>query len=257
MKQEVYLIEGMHCAACSSAIERVTRKLPGVARSDVNLTTGKMTIEYDDGQVTPEQIMAKVDKAGFSASPFAEEKQPAEVGAGENDEQKMFQKERNSIIAALALSAVLLYVSMGAMMFGAPLPDIFSMESHVVNFAAVQMLLSIVIIFIGRRFYVSGFKALWHLNPNMDSLVAIGSSAAFIYSLAVFFLLGDHPHLIHGIYFESSAIVVTLVSLGKHMEAGSKRKTTGAIKKLMELAPDTAVLIQPDGSQREVPTKTL
>ncbi len=257
MKQEVYLIEGMHCAACSSAIERVTRKLPGVARSDVNLTTGKMTIEYDDGQVTPEQIMAKVDKAGFSASPFAEEKQLAEEGAGENDEQKMFQKERNSIIAALALSAVLLYVSMGAMMFGAPLPDILSMESHVVNFAAVQMLLSIVIIFIGRRFYVSGFKALWHLNPNMDSLVAIGSSAAFIYSLAVFFLLGDHPHLIHGIYFESSAIVVTLVSLGKHMEAGSKRKTTGAIKKLMELAPDTAVLIQPDGSQREVPTKTL
>jgi len=257
MKQEVYLIEGMHCAACSSAVERVTRKLPGVARSDVNLTTNKMTIEYDDGEVTPEQIIAKVEKAGFHASPFIEDKQQTKVKAEENDEQKEFRRERSSIIAALILSGVLLYVSMGAMMFGAPLPRLLSMDSHTVNYAAVQMLLTVVIIFIGRRYYISGFKALRHLNPNMDSLVAVGSTAAFVYSLGIFFLLSDQPQLVHGLYFEASAIVVTLVSLGKHMEAGSKQKTTGAIKKLMELAPDTAIVLRPDGTQREVPTKTL
>jgi len=257
MKEEVYLIEGMHCAACSSAVERVTRKLPGVARSDVNLTTNKMTIEYDEGAVTPAQIVEKVEKAGFNALPFTEEKQPAKAKAERSDEEKAFRSERNGIVTALVLSAVLLYISMGTMLFGAPLPGFLSMEIHAQNYAAAQMLLAIVIIFIGRRYYVSGFKALRHLNPNMDSLVAMGSSAAFIYSLVVFFLLSDKPELVHGLYFESSAIVVTLVSLGKHMEDGSKQKTTGAIKKLMELAPDTAVLLQPDGTQREVPTKTL
>jgi len=257
MKQEVYLIEGMHCAACSAAVERVTRKLPGIARSDVNLTTNKMTVEYDEGTVTPEQIMEKVEKAGFHASPFLEEKRQAKAKPRENDEQKAFRQERNSIIVALILSGILLYVSMGAMMFGAPLPELLDMGSHVVNYAAVQMLLAIAIIMIGRRYYISGFKALRHLNPNMDSLVALGSSAAFLYSLVVFFLLSDHPDLVHGLYFESSAIVVTLVSLGKHMEAGSKRKTTGAIRKLIELTPDTAVILLPDGMQREVPVKAL
>ncbi|NCC66632.1 MAG: copper-translocating P-type ATPase [Clostridia bacterium] len=257
MKQEVYLIDGMHCAACSSAVERVTRKLPGVVRSDVNLTTNKMSIEYDEGMVTPEQIVGKVEKAGFHASQFIEEKQRNKVKTREPDEQKAFRAERNSIIAALILSAVLLYLSMGGMMFKAPLPSLLSMQTHPVNYAAVQMILSIIIIFIGRRFYVSGFKALRHFNPNMDSLVAVGSSAAFLYSLAVFFLLSDKPELVHGLYFESSAIVVTLVSLGKHMESGSKRKTTGAIRKLMELAPDTAIILQPDGTQREIPTEAL
>ncbi len=257
MKQEVFLIEGMHCAACSSAVERVTRKLPGVVRSDVNLTTNKMDIEYDETKVTPEQIMGKVEKAGFHALPFTEERQQTKVKAEENDEQKAFRRERNSIIAALILSGVLLYTSMGVMTFGAPLPGLLSMDSHVVNYAAVQMLLAVIIIFIGRRYYISGFKALRHLNPNMDSLVAVGSTAAFVYSLAIFFLLSDQPQLVHGLYFESSAIVVTLVSLGKHMEAESKQKTTGAIKKLMELAPDTAIILQPDGTQREVPAKTL
>jgi Cu+-exporting ATPase len=257
MKQEVYLIDGMHCAACSSAVERVTRKLPGVIRSDVNLTTNKMSIEYDEGMVTPEQIVGKVEKAGFHASQFIEEKQRNKVKTREPDEQKAFRAERNSIIAALILSAVLLYLSMGGMMFKAPLPSLLSMQTHPVNYAAVQMILSIIIIFIGRRFYVSGFKALRHFNPNMDSLVAVGSSAAFLYSFAVFFLLSDKPELVHGLYFESSAIVVTLVSLGKHMESGSKRKTTGAIRRLMELAPDTAILLRPDGTQLEVFTETL
>lgn len=260
MKQEVYLIEGMHCAACSAAVERVTRKLPGVARSDVNLTTNKMTIEYDETEVSPNDIMERVEKAGFRALPFVEEDRedrPKEAMAAAETEEEAYRKERTGIMTALILSLLLLYVSMGAMMFNAPLPALISMKNYPVNFAVVQMLLTMVIIFIERRFYISGFKALRYLNPNMDSLVAIGSSAAFLYSLAILFLLTDHPDLVHGLYFESAAIVVALVSLGKHMEEGSNRKTTGAIRKLMELAPDTAILVRPDGTQREVPTDTL
>lgn len=258
MKQEVYTIEGMHCAACSASVERVTRKLPGVERSDVNLTTGKMTIEYDDAKVNPEQIMGKVEKAGFKAVPDAREKKArVKEKQAEDEAETAFRRERSGIITALVLSAVLLYVSMGTMV-GAPLPALFSAATHPVNFAVVQLLLTVAILFIGRRYYIGGFKSLFHLNPNMDSLVAIGSAAAFLYSLVTLFLLSDKPELVHhGLYFESAAIVVTLVSLGKHMEEGSKHKTTGAIRKLMALAPDTAVLLGPDGAQREVPTETL
>jgi len=256
MRHEIYLIEGMHCAACSSSIERVTRKMNGVIRSDVNLTTNKMDIEYDEKKVTPEMIMAKVEKAGFQASPMTEKgkQRPRDQ---KDDEQSVFRHERNSIALALVLSAVLLYISMGVMLFNAPLPDIISMKTHTVNYAVTQMLLALIIVFIGRRFFISGFKAIFHLNPNMDSLVAIGSSAAFIYSFSILLLLTDHPELVHQLFFEASAIVVTLVSLGKYMETGSKRKTTGAIRKLIELTPDSAILIEADGTQHEVATETL
>ncbi len=258
MKTETYLIEGMHCAACSAAVERVTRRIDGVARSDVNLTMNRMTIEYDEGKVTPQQIVAKIEKAGYGARPLdAKKEEKKDLDAEEKAQEAAFRRERNSIIAALALSAVLLYISMGSM-FGAPLPDIIDMHTHAVNFALVQLLLATGIMYIGRRFYVSGFKSLRHLSPNMDSLVAIGSTAAYIYSLAVLFLLSDHPSLVHdGLYFESAAVVVTLVSLGKHMESASKHKTTGAIRRLMALTPDTAVLRGENGSLTEVPTEIL
>ena len=258
MKTETYLIEGMHCAACSAAVERVTRRIDGVARSDVNLTMNRMTIEYDEGKVTPQQIVAKIEKAGYGARPLdAKKEEKKDLDAEEKAQEAAFRRERNSIIAALVLAAVLLYISMGSM-FGAPLPDIIDMHTHAVNFALVQLLLSTVIMYIGRRFYVSGFKSLRHLSPNMDSLVAIGSTAAYIYSLAVLFLLSDHPSLVHdGLYFESAAVVVTLVSLGKHMESASKHKTTGAIRRLMALTPDTALLRGENGSLTEVPTDIL
>ena len=258
MKTETYLIEGMHCAACSAAVERVTRRMEGVARSDVNLTMNRMTIEYDEGKVTPQQIVAKIEKAGYGARPLdAKKEEKKDLDAEEKAQEAAFRRERNSIIAALALSAVMLYISMGSM-FGAPLPGIIDMHTHAVNFALVQLLLATGIMYIGRRFYVSGFKSLRHLSPNMDSLVAIGSTAAYIYSLAVLFLLSDHPSLVHdGLYFESAAVVVTLVSLGKHMESASKHKTTGAIRRLMALTPDTALLRGENGSLTEVPTDIL
>ena len=258
MKTETYLIEGMHCAACSAAVERVTRRMEGVARSDVNLTMNRMTIEYDESKVTPQLIISKIEKAGYGARPLdAKKEEKKDLDAEEKAQEAAFRRERNSIIAALALSAVLLYISMGSM-FGAPLPSIIDMHTHAVNFALVQLLLATGIMYIGRRFYVSGFKSLRHLSPNMDSLVAIGSTAAYIYSLAVLFLLSDHPSLVHdGLYFESAAVVVTLVSLGKHMESASKHKTTGAIRRLMALTPDTAVLRGENGSLTEVPTDIL
>ncbi|HIV21073.1 MAG TPA: copper-translocating P-type ATPase [Candidatus Scatomorpha stercorigallinarum] len=258
MKTETYLIEGMHCAACSAAVERVTRRIDGVARSDVNLTMNRMTIEYDESKVTPQLIISKIEKAGYGARQLeAKKEEKKDLDAEEKAQEAAFRRERNGIIAALVLAAVLLYISMGSM-FGAPLPDIIDMHTHAVNFALVQLLLSTVIMYIGRRFYVSGFKALRHLNPNMDSLVAIGSTAAYIYSLVVLFLLSDHPSLVHdGLYFESAAVVVTLVSLGKHMESASKHKTTGAIRRLMALTPDTAVLRGENGSLTEVPTEIL
>ena len=258
MKTETYLIEGMHCAACSAAVERVTRRIDGVARSDVNLTMNRMTIEYDESKVTPQLIISKIEKAGYGARQLeAKKEEKKDLDAEEKAQEAAFRRERNGIIAALVLAAVLLYISMGSM-FGAPLPDIIDMHTHAVNFALVQLLLSTVIMYIGRRFYVSGFKALRHLNPNMDSLVAIGSTAAYIYSLVVLFLLSDNPSLVHdGLYFESAAVVVTLVSLGKHMESASKHKTTGAIRRLMALTPDTAVLRGENGSLTEVPTGIL
>ena len=258
MKTETYLIEGMHCAACSAAVERVTRRIDGVARSDVNLTMNRMTIEYDESKVTPQLIISKIEKAGYGARQLeAKKEEKKDLDAEEKAQEAAFRRERNGIIAALVLAAVLLYISMGSM-FGAPLPGIIDMHTHAVNFALVQLLLSTVIMYIGRRFYVSGFKALRHLNPNMDSLVAIGSTAAYIYSLVVLFLLSDHPSLVHdGLYFESAAVVVTLVSLGKHMESASKHKTTGAIRRLMALTPDTALLRGENGSLTEVPTEIL
>ena len=255
MKEETYDIGGMHCAACSSSIERVTRKLEGVERSDVNLPMNRMTIVYDEGLVKPEQIVSKIEKAGFTATP--RNKEIASAQKSDSGGQKELIEERRGLITAAALSVLLLYISMGTMLFkGLPLPDIIGMESHPVNFALSELLLTIPILYIGKRFFISGFNSLLHWNPNMDTLVAVSCSASFLYSLINIFLLTDSPHVIHSLYFESAAIVITLVLLGKHLEASSKEKTKGAITKLMELTPETAILILED-KQWEVPTDTL
>ncbi|NCB73508.1 MAG: cadmium-translocating P-type ATPase [Clostridia bacterium] len=256
MKEEVYDIGGMHCAACSSAVERVTRKLEGVQSSDVNLPMNRMTIVYDESKQSPEAIISKIEKAGFSAElKLNKNKNPALKS--DNSSAKALLSERRSLIAAVVFSVLLLYFSMGTMLFPTlPLPEILSAHSHPVNFALVQLLLTIPILYIGKRFFIGGFNSLIHWNPNMDTLVAVSCTASFIYSLTTVFLLTDNPHMIHGLYFESAAIVITLVLLGKHLEANSQEKTKGAITKLMELTPETAILIRED-MQWEVPTETL
>lgn len=248
MKREVYLIKGMTCASCSSAVERVTRKLEGVVRSEVNLATNRMTIEYDETKLTPEAIMERVDRAGFGAEPFVERKASEE--RYEKEETLHVMKRR--LITAIVFAVPLLYISMGHMLpFHLPLPELLDMHSHPMNHAAAQLILTALVLVCGRKFFTVGFKTLFRGHPNMDSLVAIGTGSAFLYSLVNTLLIPKDPMYVESLYYESAAVVVTLVMLGKYMEARSKGKTSEAIRKLMELAPDTAVLLE-NGREREV-----
>ncbi len=264
MVEEIFIIEGMSCAACSAAVERVTRKLDGVELSDVNLTTNRMNIRYDETKVTPDVIMAKVEKAGFGIKPYVKPvaKITSEKRSDFNDkddsiydnEEKNLKIHRMNLIYAAVFTVILLYISMGQMIIdNLPVPDIMDMHKYPGNYAMTQLILTIPVMWFGRKFFTVGFKSLFHLNPNMDSLVAIGSAASFIYSLVMTYLIPVNAHYVHNLYYESAAVVITLVMFGKYLEGISKAKTKGAIKKLMELSPDVAVL--EDGT--EVPTESL
>ncbi len=244
MKREIYLIDGMSCAACSSAVERVTRKIPGVERSDVNLTTSRMDIEYDEEQVTPELIIAKVTKAGFGAKLYVENKEKKAVKEeAEDADDKDLSDRLHNLIGAVIVTAILLYVSMGHMV-GLPLPTFCSPNHYPVNFALTQLILTVPVLYFGRGFFIRGLSALVHLNPNMDSLVAIGSGCSFIYSVVMTYLISFDIRYVHDLYYEAAATVLTLIMLGKYFEARSKKKTKSAIKKLMELTPETALLVK-------------
>lgn len=255
MTTQQYHIDGMSCAACSSAVERVTGKLEGVRSSSVNLTTSRMVITYDESLVTPDLICRKVSKAGFTASLVADEEQ-----SKKKEEAKWQQQEeqlhavKGRVITAICFAVPLLYLSMGHMLpFTLPLPSFLSMDQHPLGFALAQLLLTIPILICGQKFYVVGIRSLFKGNPNMDSLVAVGTGSAFIYSLVMTMgIPADHMKA-HQLYYESAAVVVTLVMLGKFMETRSKGKTSQAIRKLMELAPDTAILYE-NGVEREVET---
>ncbi len=252
MKTEVYNIVGMHCAACSSAIERVTRKIKGVETSEVNLPMNRLTITYDETLVTPDMIMAKIKKAGFSAHPRTEKEEVVI-----EDKSAKLKREKINLILSLILSSLLMYVSMGQMLFdNLPIPDLFSMNTHPANFAMLQMLLCIGVIILESRFFISGFTSLAHGNPNMDSLVAISASTSFLYSLVMTFMITDNMHAVHSLYYESAAMVLALVSVGKYLEGHNKEKTKSSIEKLMKLTPDTAILVDENG-QWEVPTSHL
>lgn len=255
MTTQQYHIDGMSCAACSSAVERVTRKLTGVESSNVNLTTNRMDITYDEGQVTPDMICEKVMKAGFKASLIVEEEQ-----SKKNEEEEWRQQEeklqtvRRRVVTAICFALPLLYISMGHMLpFTLPLPSFMQMEKNPLNFALAQLILTVPILICGGKFYVVGIRSLLKGNPNMDSLVAIGTGSAFLYSLVMTAGIPGDPMKAHQLYYESAAVVVTLVMLGKYMESRSKGKTSEAIRKLMELAPDTAILLD-NGVEREVET---
>ena len=255
MCEEKYDISGMHCAACSASVERVTRRLPGVERSDVNLTTGILTIAYDEEQTKPEDIITKVTKAGFGAALHQDQPTAKTEETKKAEEDAAYRAQKHSLIGAAVFSALLLYVSMGQMLpTPLPLPELFSMMSHPVNYAILQLILTIPVLVFGRSYLLGGFSALIHRAPNMDSLVAIGSSCSFAYSLVMTFLLSDNPHHVHHLYYESAAVVLTLIMLGKFLEARSVQKTKGAITKLMELKPDTAILAE---SGKEIPTSQL
>ncbi|WP_312100076.1 heavy metal translocating P-type ATPase [Lachnoclostridium sp.] len=258
--KEIYNIEGMTCASCSSAVERVTGRLPGVISSSVNLTTAKLTIEYEDDKVTPDLIMEKVKKAGFGISPYHKEHQIDEKAVRQKEEEeteKKFRASRTRLIVAIIFAVPLLYISMGHMVpWKMPLPAFLDMHHMPFNFAVAQLILTIPVLVCGSKFYTNGFHTLFKGNPNMDTLVAVGTSAAFIYSVVMTIRIPYNSDAVNNLYYESAAVVVTLVMLGKYLESRSKRKTTQAIRKMMELAPDTAMLVE-NGVEREVPVSEL
>jgi len=256
MITEKYTITGMTCAACSSAVERVTRKMPGVAESNVNLTTGLLTITYEEDKITPADIIAKVDRAGFGAEMYIEKTKEEQAEALEDMEAEV-KKTKRRLISNIILSIPLLYICLGHMLpITLPLPQFMDMHEHPMTFALVQLILTVFILINGRKFYIVGFKSLSKGHPNMDSLVAIGTGSAFLYSLIMTIMIPGNPANAHNLYYESAATVVTLVMVGKYLEGRSKNKTSDAIRKLMELAPDTAIVIRKK-MQKEVPIEQV
>lgn len=256
MVTEKYKITGMTCAACSSAVERVTKKLEGVVENNVNLTTGILTITYDETKISQEDVIAKVEKAGFGAELYIEKSKEEKVEEEETLEQEI-RKTKSRLFMNVALAIPLLYISMGHMVpFPMPLPEFLDMHHNPLNFALAQLILTMIILYNGRKFYLVGFKSLFRGHPNMDSLVAIGTGSAFLYSLVMTISIPNNVDAVHNLYYESAAIVVTLVMVGKYMEGRSKGKTSEAIRKLMELAPDTAIVLR-EGEQIEVPVESV
>ncbi|MEG2522349.1 MAG: heavy metal translocating P-type ATPase [Lachnospiraceae bacterium] len=244
MITEQYHVRGMTCAACSSAVERVTKKLEGVATSSVNLTTEVLTITYDEAAVKQEDIIGKVTRAGFEAELYVnQDKQQQKT---EKTEQEVeLHKTRRNLHINIIMAIPLLYISMGHMMpFPMPLPNILDMHIHPFNYATAQLILTLIILFHGRKFYIVGIRSLFRGHPNMDSLVAIGTGSAFIYSFIMTVMIPFKEMSVHNLYYESAAIVVTLVMVGKYMESRSKGKTSEAIRRLMELAPETAIVMR-------------
>lgn len=236
MKTESYNICGMHCAACSSAVQRVVSRLEGVSQCEVNLMTEKMMVVYDEKTVGFEDFQRVINKAGFTVS--------------ENSKEKKFKEKNTSrypLIISLLLSGIILYISMGQMFFDSlPVPAFADMENNTIGFAATQIILCIPVMFIGRHFFTNGFTSLFKGNPNMDTLVAVGASFSFLYSVVITFNLPNNPHGVHELYFESVAVVIALVMLGKHFEQKSKEKTADAINKLASLTPYISHVITGD-----------
>ncbi|MEG0962186.1 MAG: heavy metal translocating P-type ATPase [Lachnospiraceae bacterium] len=254
MKKEISLeIDGMTCASCSAAVERVTKKLNGVAVCEVNLATNRAHIIYNTEQVKLLDIKNKISKAGF---------EPKEITLEAKDEfgqkeKKELKEKQSRLVAAIMVSLPLLYLSMGHMLpIRLPLPQFLNMTLHPLNFAVAQMLFTVIVMLCGIKFYAVGFKTLFHGHPNMDSLVAIGTGSAFLYSLIMTIQIPSQPELVHHLYYESAAMVVTLIMLGKYMESRSKGKTGEAIRKLIALAPDFSILLR-EGKELNVPTDEI
>ena len=243
MSKETFKIEGMSCAACAKAIERVTSRLDGVELSSVNFATESLTIEYDDLKVTFEQINAAVEKAGFKI--IVEE---VDTEGKKQDEIKSMKRR---LIFSLIFTIPLLYISMGHMI-GLPLPSVLAPDTSPVAFAVAQIVLSLPVVITGYKFYTIGYSSLFKGNPNMDSLIAIGTSAAFLYGLygAYRIIQGDRSY-VHSLYFESAAVIITLITCGKYLETVSRGKTSEAIKKLMGLSPKTALVVR-DGVEEVI-----
>ena len=245
-------VDGMTCASCSAAVERAIKRLDGVTEASVNLATNRAAFTYDPAKVKLSQIRAAVSKAGYVPVELkGEEARDLEQERREKERKRM----KTRLILAIAFALPILYIAMGHMFpaLGVPLPSFLHPKDHPLTFALVQLVLTIPVLFAGGRFFRVGLKTLLKGAPNMDTLVAIGTGSAFLYGVyaTVLIALGQSDFAQH-LYFESAAVVITLVMLGKYLEAVSKGKTSEAIKKLVNLKPKTATLLQ-NGAELEVP----
>lgn len=253
-KQKEYIIEGMSCASCAMTIENAVSKIPGVDKASVNLATEIMTVEANDS-VTPEAIAKVVDGVGYSARPRGKSVEEELEEKNEKKEAHLRKMKRNLTISAI-FTVPLLFIAM-ADMVGIPMPAFLSPMQSPVSYALIQLALSLPIVWIGRRFFVDGFKALSKGHPNMDSLVALGTSAAFLYSLyGTYHVLEGHAHFAMNLYYESAGVILTLITLGKYFEDVSKGKTSMAIQTLVGLAPKMATVLR-DGQEVEVPVEEV
>lgn len=240
-------ITGMSCAACSARIEKAVSKLDDVESVSVNLLTNSMSV---NGTATSDEIIKTVSDSGYGAS-LKGQGEENKNNTLVNDNETSFMIKR--LIASVLFLLPLMYVSMGHIMWGWPVPDF--LQSNYFGIALFQLIFTAVVMVINQKFFISGFKGLFHKAPNMDTLVALGSGAAFVYSAAVLFIMtaymkngniNEAAHQLHNLYFESSAMILTLITVGKTLEAYSKGKTTNALKSLMDLSPKTAVIIKDD-----------
>lgn len=267
MKQK-FDVTGMTCSACSSRVEKCVRHLDGIKDVSVNLLTNSMQAEYDDRKLSDEMIIEAVVKAGYGASVKGEHKESG-VGQTKADgrtnpiEEQMKQMKRRLILSFVFLIP-LMYVSMGHMA-GLPLPGFLSGTEHAVGFALTQFLLSLPVAFVNKAYYTKGFSTLLHGAPNMDTLIAVGSSASLIYGIFAIYRMGyglgvQDFELVHryqhDLYFESAVMILALINVGKYLEARSKGKTSEAITKLMDLAPKTAV-VEREGREIQIPIEQV
>ena len=262
MKQ--YTVTGMSCAACSARVEKAVSKVPGVTSCSVSLLTNSMGV---DGDVSEQAVISAVEAAGYGAAPKGQGISEGTQNMYSSQEEALADHEtpvlKRRLWWSVGFLAVLMYISMGHMMWGWPLPHFF--DNNHVAMGLAQMLLTIIIMVINQKFFISGFKSLFHGAPNMDTLVAMGSAAAFVYSTYALFAMtgaqvnGDMAAVMsymHEFYFESAAMILTLITVGKMLEARSKGRTTDALKGLMKLAPKTATIIK-DGAEKVVPVEAV
>ena len=260
---EQYIVTGMSCAACSARVEKAVSGVEGVTSCSVSLLTNSMGVE---GTASQAAVIQAVEEAGYGASPKGGQEQ-AKEGGFDSLQDSLKDREtpvlRRRLLSSVIFLLLLMYLSMGHMMWGWPLPSFF--EGNHVAMGLAQLLLTVIIMVLNQKFFISGFKSLWHRAPNMDTLVALGSSAAFVYSTYALFAMTDAQvkgdadavmGYMHEFYFESAAMILTLITVGKMLEAYSKGKTTDALKGLMNLAPKTAVLVR-DGAEIEVPVEQV
>ena len=278
MKHEKFEVGGMTCAACQAHVDKAVRGVAGVSDVTVNLLSGSMTVDYDEGSVSAEDICRAVDHAGYSAaSQDAGASAPSGAGAATPASRAALKSPtakleatadamRRRLVVSIVFLVPLFYLGMGHML-GWPVPAVFADHAHSMTLALTELLLLIPIVFENRAYFTNGFKSLWHRAPTMDALIAIGATASIGWSLFAMFVMADqlaaadvHAAMMtamDNLYLESAGTILTLVTVGKYLETRSKAKTGGALEKLIDLAPKTAHVVDADGTEREVAAEAL